>query len=270
MQELENKIALVVGAGTAGEEVGNGRATAITFAREGATVVCADLDVTLAETTAQMIREEGGNATAVQLDYTVEEQVEQVVADTVAEHGRIDVLDNNVGIASLGGVTDLDPTEWERVIRVNVTGAYLTMRHAIPHMVTAGGGSIVNISSVAGIRYGGVPYAAYYASKAALNHLSRTTALEFASRSVRVNTVLPGLIKTPMVANVDGITQAYDSEELDEMWSNRDRQVPMGHMGRPWDVANAALFLASDRSKYVTGIDLIVDGGLSVGVGKAG
>lgn len=267
MHELQDKVALVVGAGTVGEEIGNGRATAITFAREGATVVCADLDHDLAEVTARMIRDEGGTATAISMDCTIEDQVQQVVTQVVTEHGRIDVLDNNVGIATVGGVTELDPSEWDRVFRINVTGAFLTMRHAIPHMVAAGSGSIINISSVAGLRFSGVPYSAYYSSKAALNHLSRTTALEFAARGVRVNTVLPGLIKTPMVAGVGGLQHAYNSDDLEEMWRTRDRQVPMGHMGRPWDVADAALFLASDRSRYITGLDLVVDGGITVGIG---
>lgn len=265
MQELKYKIALVAGAGCIANGMGNGRATAIMFAREGATVICSDINEKLAEETAALIREEGLEASAIGLDVTDLSAVERVVGEVIAEHGRIDVLDNNVGIGALGGVTDLDPDEWERVFRVNLTGAFNTMRHVIPHMVAAGGGSIVNISSVAGIRWGGVPYAAYYASKAALNHLTRTTAVEFASRGVRVNAVLPGLMKTPMVANGAGLADAYASEDIEEMWRTRDRQVPMGHMGDAWDVANAALYLASDRARYVTGLELVVDGGLTVG-----
>lgn len=268
MRELQDKIALVVGAGCIGAGMGNGRATAVTFAREGATVICADLDEKSAEETASMIRAEGFSATAAGLDVTDEHDVAHLVEQIVADHGRIDVLDNNVGIAAVGGVTDLDPAEWDRVFRVNLTGAFHTMRHVIPHMVSSGGGSIVNISSVAGIRWSGVPYAGYYASKAALNHLTRTTAAEFAPRGVRVNAVLPGLIKTPMVAHTAGLADAYNSEDVEEMWRTRDRQVPMGHMGEAWDVANAALFLASDRAKYVTGLELVVDGGITLGMGS--
>lgn len=270
MKELEGKLALVAGAGCVADGMGNGRATAITFAREGATVICADIDAESAEDTAAMIRGEGLSATSVYLDITDEGGVARVVQDVVDEHGRIDVLDNNVGIASVGGVTNLDPDEWERVFRVNVTGAFNTMRHVIPHMVDAGGGSVVNISSVAGIRWSGVPYASYYASKAALNHLTRTTAAEFASRHVRINAVLPGLMRTPMVTNVAGLADAYSSDDVEEMMRTRDRQVPLGHMGDAWDVANAALYLASDRAKYVTGLELVVDGGLTLGIGKAG
>lgn len=265
MQELHGKIALVVGAGSIAEGIGNGKATAITFAREGATVVCADINEAAAAETVEMIRAEGLSATSVAVDVADLESVRRVVADVLAEHGRIDVLDNNVGIASLGGVVDVSPEAWDRALRINLTGAFNTMREVIPAMVDAGGGSIVNISSVAGIRWGGVGHATYYASKAALNHLGRTTAVEFAARKVRVNTVLPGLIKTPMVANADGITQAYSSVDIEEVWRARDRLVPMGHMGEAWDVANAALFLASDRAKYVTGAEIIVDGGISVG-----
>lgn len=264
MQELEGKVALVVGAGSIAEGLGNGRATAIMFAREGANVVCADINEAAAAETVKLIQAEGLDATAAEIDVADLDSVKHVVARVLADHGRIDVLDNNVGIASLGGVVDLDPESWDRAMRINLTGAVYTMREVIPHMSEAGGGSIVNISSVAGIRWGGIPHAAYYASKAALNHLTRTTAVEFAAKNVRVNAVLPGLIKTPMVAHADGVKDAYASVDMDEVWRARDRLVPMGHMGEAWDVANAALFLASDRAKYVTGAEIIVDGGISV------
>ncbi|GAA2296623.1 glucose 1-dehydrogenase [Nonomuraea roseoviolacea subsp. roseoviolacea] len=265
MKELTGKVALVVGAGCAGEGMGNGRATALTFARAGATVICADVDHASARETVRLIGAEDGAAYAAELDVTKEAQVRALVEAVIEEHGRIDVLDNNVGIGTVGGVTDLDEADWDRVLAVNVKGAYLTMKHVIPRMVEQGGGSIVNISSIAGIRWNGVPYANYYASKAALNHLTRMTAREFAARQVRVNAVLPGLMKTPMVALASGLADAYDSPDTEAMWAKRDAQVPMGHMGTPWDVAEAALFLAGDRSKYITGIELIVDGGISLG-----
>jgi NAD(P)-dependent dehydrogenase (short-subunit alcohol dehydrogenase family) len=269
MNELENKIAVVTGAGCIGTGLGNGRATAITFAREGATVICADIDTESATATAEMIRGEGNEASVLTLDVTDESQVADAVRAIVDRYGRIDVLDNNVGIAAVGGVTDVEPADWERVFKVNLDGAFNTMRHVIPAMVAQGGGSIVNISSVASIRWSGVAYAGYYASKAALNHLSRTTAAEFADRGVRVNVVLPGLIKTPMVESVSGIADAYSSADVEQMWRKRDRQVPMGRMGEAWDVAHAALFLASDRAKYITGAELVVDGGITLGMGRA-
>jgi NAD(P)-dependent dehydrogenase (short-subunit alcohol dehydrogenase family) len=268
MDELKNKVAVIVGAGCVGAGMGNGRATALTFAREGAHVVCVDRDEASNSETASMIEAEGYETSTLTLDATDEAEVEAAVRSVVRDHGRIDVLDNNIGTAALGGVTEVTPEDWRRVFAINVDSAFLTMRHVLPVMVEQGGGSIVNISSVASIRWSGVAYAAYYASKAALNHLSRTTAAEYASRGVRVNAVLPGLIKTPMVANTVGIADAYSSADVEEMWAARDRQVPMGHMGEAWDVANAALFLASERAKYITGTELVVDGGLTLGFGK--
>ncbi|GAB3076314.1 SDR family NAD(P)-dependent oxidoreductase [Nocardioides zeae] len=268
MNELTGKVAVVVGAGCIGEGMGNGRATALTFAREGAHVVCIDRDAESNAATAAMIAAEGHAASTLVVDATDEDQVAEAVRAVVRDHGRIDVLDNNIGTAALGGVADVTPEDWRRVFAINVDSAFLTMRHVLPVMEAQGGGSVVNISSVASIRWSGVAYAAYYASKAALNHLTRTTAAEYAARHVRVNAVLPGLIKTPMVQSVAGITDAYSSEDVEEMWRTRDRQVPMGHMGDAWDVANAALFLASDRAKYVTGVELVVDGGLTLGFGK--
>ena len=264
MNELADKIALVVGAGCIGDEIGIGRATAISFAREGAVVVCADLDETSAARTAAMIREEGGRATSTHVDVTDEQSVRSCISATLTAHGRIDVLDNNVGIAPFGGATDVDLEVWQRALSVNLTGPLLTMRFAIPHMIEQGRGSIVNISSIASLRWTGLPYAGYYSSKAGLNHLTRTTAAEFADRGVRVNAVLPGLIRTPMVANA--AVQA--GADLDKVWQKRDKQVPMGHMGTAWHVADAALFLASDRSSYVTGTELVVDGGISLGFAR--
>jgi NAD(P)-dependent dehydrogenase (short-subunit alcohol dehydrogenase family) len=264
MNELKGRVALVAGAGCVGEGMGNGRATAVTFARQGATVICADIDLDSARETVRLIADEGCAAEAVELDVTQEPQVREVVNAVMRDHGRLDVLDNNVGIGVVGGVTDLEEGDWDRVLAVNLKGAYLTMKHAIPKMAEQGGGSIVNISSVTGIRWSGVPYASYYASKAGLNHLTRMTAREWAGRGIRVNAVLPGLMKTPMVATAM-LADAYDTADVEAMWAKRDAQVPMGHMGSPWDVAEAALFLAGDRSKYITGIELVVDGGVALG-----
>jgi NAD(P)-dependent dehydrogenase (short-subunit alcohol dehydrogenase family) len=136
------------------------------------------------------------------------------------------------------------------------------MKHVIPAMEAQGGGSIVNISSVASLRYTGVAYATYYATKAAMNHLTRTTAVEYASKQIRVNAVLPGLMKTPMIEQSEALIERYGDGDLDAMWEARELQVPMGHMGTAWDVAHAALFLASDDARYITGIELVVDGGL--------
>lgn len=263
---LKDKVAIVVGAGSIGPGWGNGKATAVLFAREGAKVMCADIRREAAEETVGLIRAEGGEAEAFALDASKGSQVEALVSATRARFGRIDVLDNNVGIAEVGGVVDLEEAKWDRVFDVNVKSAYLTMKHVIPVMERQGGGSIVNISSIASIRYTGVAYATYYASKAALNHLTRTTAAQYAPKHIRVNCVLPGLMKTPMVEHSAGLAQSYAGGDVEAMWKARAAQVPMGHMGDAWDVAHAALFLASDEARYVTGIELLVDGGITLKV----
>ena len=265
MARLADKVAVVAGAGSIGPGWGNGKAASILFAREGAQVVCADVNPAAAEETAALIREEGGEAIAVRCDVTSEDEVASLMARAVETYGRIDVLNNNVGIAEVGGVTDLSEEKWDFVHNVNLKSAFLAMKHAIPVMQKQGSGSIVNISSIAGIRYTGVPYATYYSTKAALNHLTRTTARQYAGDHIRVNAVLPGLMKTPMVAAAVGLVDQYGEGDVEQTWAARDAQCPMGHMGDAWDVAYAVLFLASDEAKYVTGIELVVDGGITLG-----
>ncbi len=264
---LAGKVALIMGAGAIGPGWGNGKATAAAFAREGARVLCADIDEDAAGDTAAIIASEGGEARAIGCDVTDHADIRRAVADAVDAWGRIDILDNNVGIADVGGVVELTEADWNRVFDINLKGAFLAMKEVIPLMQRQGGGSIINISSIASIRYTGVPYATYYATKAALNHLSRTTAVQYAPDRIRVNTILPGLMKTPMVERSAGLAASYADGDVEEMWRVRDAQVPMGHMGDAWDVAHAAVFLASDESRYVTGLDLVVDGGVTLKYG---
>lgn len=263
-KRLEDKVALVVGAGSVGPGWGNGKAAAVLFAREGAKVVCADVNEAAAKETAGIIVEEGGEAIAVSCDVTSHDQIRAMVAACTEAYGRLDVLDYNVGLAHVGGVVELPEEEWDTIFDVNLKGCYLTMKHVIPIMAGQGGGSIVNISSIASIRYTGVPFATYYATKAAMNQLTKSTAVEYASQHVRVNCVLPGLMKTPMVENSVGLAAEYAKGDVEEMWRRRDAQCPMGHMGDAWDVAYACLFLASDESKYITGLELLVDGGITL------
>ena len=261
---LQNKIALVVGAGSIGPGWGNGKATAVLFARENATVVCADVNQNAANETVQIIRQENGMANAVRADLISHDDIRRMVTACMDIYGRIDVVDYNVGLAHVGGVVELPEEEWDRIFAVNLKGCFLTMKHVIPIMEKQGGGSIINISSVAGIRYTGVPYSTYYSTKAAMIHLTRTTAVQYAPKHIRVNAVLPGLMKTPMVEKTAGLAAEYGKGDIEEMWRVRDAQCPMGHMGDAWDVAYACLYLASDESKYVTGIELVVDGGVSL------
>ena len=261
---LQDKIALVVGAGSIGPGWGNGKAAAVLFAREGAKVLCADVNEDAANEAVEIIRQESGMANAVRADVTSHDDIRRMVEVCMELYGRIDVVDYNVGLAHLGGVVELPEEEWDRIFAVNLKGCYLTMKHVIPIMQNQGGGSIINISSVAGIRYTGVPYSTYYATKAAMIHLTRTTAVQYAPKYIRVNTVLPGLMKTPMVEKTAGLAAEYGKGDIEEMWKVRDAQCPMGHMGDAWDVAYACLYLASDESRYVTGLELVVDGGISL------
>ena len=266
MDRLKGKVAMVVGAGSIGPGWGNGKATAVTFAREGAQVFCVDRNGAAAEETAKIITGEGGKATAFTADVSRPAEIEAMVAVCLKAYGRIDVLDNNVGIAETGSVVDVTEADWDRVFAVNLKSAFLAMKHVIPVMVRQGGGSIINISSIASIRHLGISYVTYGTTKAAMNQMTRSTAVEFAAQNIRVNAILPGLMKTPMVEHSAGLAASYANGDVEAMWRARDAQVPMGHMGDAWDVANAALFLASDESKYVTGIELVVDGGITLKV----
>ena len=174
--------------------------------------------------------------------------------------GRVDILHNNVGIVEVGGVVDASEESWDRVMDVNVKSMFLTCKHVLPQMERQGGGAIVNIASIAGIRWLGVPYVSYAASKAAVLQLTQTIAMEYAKKGIRANAILPGLMDTPMI--VKPLSGAYGGD-AERMRAARAAQCPTGKMGDAWDVAYAALFLASDEAKYITGTQLVVDGGLS-------
>ncbi|MDP4022979.1 glucose 1-dehydrogenase [Methylobacterium sp. NEAU 140] len=256
---LQDKVALVFGAGSVGPGWGNGKATATLFAREGAAVVCIDVNAAAAAETVGIIRGEGGRASAAACDVTRSEDIRAVVAAAIAEHGRIDVLHNNVGYATMGGPIELDEAGWHRTLDLNVTSCFLTCKHVLPHMLERRSGAIVNLSSIAAVRYTGYPYAAYYAAKAAVNNFTMGLALQYAAQGIRVNAIMPGLMNTPLIhQQISG--QYADAEE---MVRARDAACPTGRMGTAWDIAKAALFLASDEAAYITGVSLPVDGGLS-------
>ena len=259
---LEGRAAIVTGAGSIGPGWGNGKAAAALFAREGAEVLCADINLAAAQETAEIITGEGNRAIAFECNVTDSAQVKSMIETCKKEFGAVDILHNNVGILGMGGPVDHTEEDWDKVNAVNVKSMFLTCKHAIPEMEAQGKGAIVNISSIVGIRWMGVPYLSYSTTKAAIIQLTKTIAYQYAPKHIRCNAILPGLMRTPMVEV--GLADAYADGNVDEMVRLRDAQCPMGHMGDAWDVANAALFLASDEAKYITGAELIVDGGVSL------
>ncbi|MFC4273996.1 SDR family NAD(P)-dependent oxidoreductase [Achromobacter aloeverae] len=260
---LQDKIAVVMGGGASAPEAGisNGQAVALTYAREGARVVVADLHLAAAEATVEMIRAEGGVADAVQADVSRHDDTRRVMAHAVQRWDRLDILHNNVGIEYLGGPVDTPEEAWDRVHEVNLKSVFLACKEAIPLMERHGGGSIINVSSTASLRYAGVPYLAYNSSKAALNHVSRIIARQYAPQQIRCNVVVPGYMDTPHIRT---LYRHLPPERFAEVMRERDAKCPMGRQGSCWDVARAALFLASDDATYVTGTLLMVDGGASI------
>jgi len=263
---LAGRVAFVTGIGSVGPGWGNGKAIAALYAREGAKVFGVDINPDAAEEACAAIRAisaaDGGECAVMACDVTQEDQVAAAIAACRARFGAIDVLVNNVGIVKLDRVTEIDAADWDRVFAINVKSAYLTAKHILPEMEERGRGAVVNIASIAAIRYTGVPYVTYYATKSAMLGLTRAIALEYASKGVRANAVLPGLMDTPMVTA--GLTSAYATQgDVAGLKQTRAAQCPMGRMGDAYDVATACLYLASDEAKYVTGAELVVDGGIT-------
>jgi len=258
---LEGKTALVIGAGSVGEGWGNGRATAVLFAREGARVFGTDRDEAALAETSRLAAAEGLEIHTRTGDVTDPAGLDALIAEAHAALDRIDILVNNVGGSAPGDVVTLPDEVWDRQMDVNIGYVFRAMKRVVPIMVAQGGGSIVNLASIAALRFFGADCIAYAAAKAGVIKMSQVTAVKYAAKGVRVNTVVPGLMNTPLVSvRLVGERNAKDAASL---MAARDRQVPMGHMGDAWDVARAALFLASDEARYVTGTELIVDGGLS-------
>ena len=257
---LKDKVAIVTGAGSAGPGWGNGKAVAALFAREGAKVLAVDLNPEAVAQTCRIIEDEGNTSAAHTADVSKAAQVEELVQRCLALYGRVDILHNNVGIIELGGVADTSEESWDRVMDVNLKSMFLTCRAVLPHMERQGRGAIVNISSVAGIRYLGIPYISYSTTKAAILQLTQSIAVEYAPKNIRANAILPGLMHTPLI---EGLARQVYGTDTEKMLEIRSQQAPMKKMGDAWDVAYAALFLASDEAKYITGIQLVVDGGLT-------
>ena len=265
---LEGKVAVIIGAGQSpGEGIGNGRATALRFAREGARILAVDRFIGSAEETAAMAEKEGGECIAFGADVTQEETLAAAMAAADARWRRIDILHNNVGVSIAGGDKPLDElTEeaFDRVSAINLRGTIMACKHAVPIMRRQRAGAIINISSVAA-RENTYPLVAYKATKAAMIAFTEQLALQNAAYGIRANCILPGLMDTPMA--VDTRARASNRSRA-EIAAERDAKVPLrGKMGTGWDVANAALFLASDEANFITGVALPVDGGALVRVG---
>jgi NAD(P)-dependent dehydrogenase (short-subunit alcohol dehydrogenase family) len=262
---LKGKVAIVVGAGqTPGETIGNGRATSILYAREGARVLLVDRRLESAEDTREMIAKEGGEAASLQADATREEDCRRIASVCVERFGRLDILHNNVGIGDRdAGVTRLAEEDWDRILNVNMKSVFLPCKHALPVMREQGSGCVINISSIAAVCSVGM--LAYKTSKAGVNALTHQMALANARYGIRVNAIMPGLMDTPMA--IEGISRARGIPK-EQLRAERDAQVPLGaKMGTGWDIAYASLFLASDEARFITGVILPVDGGQSARIG---
>ena len=251
---MNDNVAIITGAAS-----GIGKATSLVFAREGAKVLCADLNGDGAEATARQIADTGGEAASFQLDVAEEEQVKAMVADAVTRWGRLDTIYNNAGIGTGGPVTQMPVEDWDRLHAINLRGVFLGTKHAIPEMLKTGGGAIVNTASDAGLM--GTPMlSAYCATKGGVVMFTKATAVEWAAMGVRINCVCPGVIRTPMLemAKAAGATP-------EQVWERLGKTHPIGRVGEASEVAEAVAFLASDRASFITGVALPVDGGLAGG-----
>ncbi|MFM9425865.1 NAD(P)-dependent dehydrogenase (short-subunit alcohol dehydrogenase family) [Variovorax sp. GrIS 2.14] len=257
---MKDKVVIVSGAGSSGPGWSNGKAAAVLYAREGAKVLALDSRLGAAEETRAIIESEGGTCLALRADASVSADLKQAVDACMAHFGRIDVLHNNVGIVEVGGPVETSEESWDHVIAVNQTSVFLACKHVLPHMIERQSGAIVNIGSVAAVRWIGFPYIAYSAAKAAIVAMTSNIAVQYAAQGIRANCVLPGFMNTPLIRGP--LLKMYGGD-IDSMLEQRDKQVPTGKMGDAWDTAYAALYLASDEARYVTGIQLTVDGGLT-------
>ena len=262
MLSMKGKVAVVTGAGSVGPGWGNGRATATLLARQGAELFLVDINEAAVRETHAIIEQEGGTAHMHCRDMTVAADVQEMVQACVTRFGRIDILVNNVGGSAPGDPVAMTEEVWDHQIDFNLKTVFLGCKYAIPVMLDLGRGAIVNIASVAGMRndfLSGRSHVGYSASKAGVIQLSRSVAGTYAKQNIRVNTVVPGLMHTPLVET--RLARTVGGNDLQKLIDARNAAVPMGHMGDAWDVAHAVLFLASDEAKFITGTEIVVDGG---------
>jgi len=259
---LQNRIAIVTGAGCVGPGWGNGRATAVRFAEEGAKIFAVDRNLDSVSETIERVNAAGGEIVTHQCDVTGAASVEIMVKTCLDRFGRIDILVNNVGGSAQGGPVEMSEDVWDGQVDYNLKSVFLTLKHVLPVMEKQKGGAIVNIASTSGLRWTGAAQVGYAATKAGVIQLSRVVAVQYADKGIRVNTVVPGQLHTPMVeARLAGQRACGDGEAL---LKSRLERIPVGFMGDGRDTANAALFLASDEARFITGTEIVVDGGMTV------
>jgi NAD(P)-dependent dehydrogenase (short-subunit alcohol dehydrogenase family) len=259
---LQDRIAIVTGAGCVGPGWGNGRATAVRFAEEGAKIFAVDRNLDSVSETIERVKAAGGEIVTHQCDVTGAASVEIMVKTCLDRFGRIDILVNNVGGSAQGGPVEMSEDVWDGQVDYNLKSVFLTLKHVLPVMEKQKGGAIVNIASTSGLRWTGAAQVGYAATKAGVIQLSRVVAVQYADKGIRVNTVVPGQLHTPMVeARLAGQRAGGDVEAL---LKSRLERIPVGFMGDGRDTANAALFLASDEARFITGTEIVVDGGMTV------
>ena len=257
---LQGRVAIVTGAGCVGPGWGNGRAVAVRFAEEGAKVFAVDRDLQAAEETVARVKAVGGDIALQQCDVTDSSSVKKMVDACLARFSRIDVLVNNVGGSAHGGPIEMSEEVWDAQIDQNLKSVFLTCKHVLPIMQRQGSGAVVNIASTSGVRWTGAAQVGYAATKAGVIQLSRVVAVQYARQGVRVNTVVPGQLHTPMVEA--RLAKQRAGGDVEALLAQRQRRIPLGFMGDGRDTANAALFLASDEARFITGTELVVDGGM--------
>lgn len=259
---LKGRVALILGAGTSAPGVSIGKASSIAMACAGACVAALDLNADAAQEVTQDIIAIGGHSVAYQADIADFNAMQAAVTLVMKDFGRIDILQINAGIGRVGGPVETSLEDWDRIQKVNVESILIAAKLIAPIMVKQESGSIIGVSSVAGIRYLGYPHLAYNVTKAAVTHFIKMLAQQYAGDGIRANTILPGLIDTPRIQK--NVAKVFDANaDMDNTRRARDKQVPMGRMGTPWEVASVATFLASDEASYITGAEIVVDGGLT-------
>lgn len=260
--KLKGRVALILGAGTSAPGISIGKASSIAMACAGASVAALDFSLTAAQEVAHDIESIGGKAIAYQADVANFDAMQEAIGRVMQDFGRIDIMQMNAGIGRVGGPAETSLEDWDRIQKVNVESILIAAKLVAPIMVKQRFGSIIGVSSVAGMRYLGYPHLAYSVTKAAVTHFVNMLAQQYAADGIRANTIVPGLIDTPRIQK--NVAKVFDENaDMDNTRRARDRQVPMGRMGTPWEIASVATFLASDDASYITGTEIVVDGGLT-------